>query len=645
MPQPVRSHRSGGSTGEAVVAKVTALRLDDVAEVYSSDEEFLDMFCERDSDIRDNLREQGVRDHNGGAHGVAGQHSSTAVAIPSATGATVSRSPSLSQLSQRFVIPHSHTVPLPPPSPAGARRALRKAYSHNDEKNVRAIGGSGRRNSRLAQAKAGGASPVQAGGFHCYAVEESPHTPARSRGEGSAVDFAEGPAEGFAEGSAHRGVGVDRNDAGDDNATSRGGNSDRWIDDTDDWMPPTPRRQQQTQTQAHTQQQQHQQAQQQQQHRRELQKQGSNPETRGASRSGNRAGDVGHPVAPHAVTSAAAQINSGMAQTHPAARFSPRTVRGTTAAISGRSRSSSDLQRAANTSALLPHFPASPSADSPSAASPSAPSPFPAFPPSLSAPSARPTLALVSPSSSSSAGPSPSSASPSPSFPAFPPPAALAFRTARATARDVAPASPRRLTGIAAALAAQAAADAAAAIPSDVDSDEEAMGILNALRRSRSNPRSSLPSFPPVDSAAGQGSAHGSAQAPLVGCAAEKSARSCGGGGGTVAGVYASGAGCSNEYSGSYKGTELEREEEGKEEEEEGEEEGEREGLTPQQLGIGRVTCFGKRRGERRKGGRELLRRCKRGDGEVWRGLWGSGEVWRGLQGSGEVWVGVAASQ
>ncbi|CAI7758384.1 unnamed protein product [Closterium sp. NIES-53] len=99
---------------------------------------------------------------------------------------------------------------------------------------------------------------------------------------------------------------------------------------------------------------------------------------------------------------------------------------------------------------------------------------------------------------------------------------------------DVAPASPRRPSGIAAAIAAQAAADAAAAIPSDVDSDEEAMGILNALRRSRSNPRTAL------TSSAVQGSAQGSAQTlPLVGCAAEKSARSCGGAGGNGAGVYA----------------------------------------------------------------------------------------------------------
>ncbi|CAI5461298.1 unnamed protein product [Closterium sp. Yama58-4] len=226
MPPPVRAHRSGESAGEAVVAKVTALRLDDVAEVYSSDEEFLDMFCERDSDIRDDFREQGVLDHTGGSHGVAVQHSSTVVTSPSATGATgatVSRSPSMSQLSQRLVIPHSHTVPLPPPSPAGPRRALRKAFSHNDEKNVRAIGGNGRRNSRLAQAKEGGATPTQAGGFHCYAVEESPRIPARSRAEGSAEVFAEGPAEGFAEASAHRGVGVNRNDGGQDLAPSHDG--------------------------------------------------------------------------------------------------------------------------------------------------------------------------------------------------------------------------------------------------------------------------------------------------------------------------------------------------------------------------------------------------------------------------------------
>ncbi|CAI7846754.1 unnamed protein product [Closterium sp. NIES-53] len=253
-------------------------------------------------------------------------------------------------MSQRFVIPHSHTVPLPPPSPAGARRALRKAFSHNDEKNVRAIGGSGRRNSRLAQAKAGGATTVQAGGFHCYAVEESPHTPARSRGEGSAEDFAEGPAECFAEGSAHRGVGVDRNDAGEDIATSRGGawsNSDRRIDDADNWMPPTPRRQQQqTQTQQH-----------QQQQRRDLQKEGSISGSRGALGSGSRAADSAHPVPADAVTGAAAQINSVMAQTHPAAHFSSRSVRGTAGVLSGRSRSSLDLQRAANATPLLPPFP------------------------------------------------------------------------------------------------------------------------------------------------------------------------------------------------------------------------------------------------------------------------------------------------
>ncbi|GJP42168.1 hypothetical protein CLOM_g1771, partial [Closterium sp. NIES-68] len=100
--------------------------------------------------------------------------------------------------------------------------------------------------------------------------------------------------------------------------------------------------------------------------------------------------------------------------------------------------------------------------------------------------------------------------------------------------------SPRRPTGIAAAIAAHAAADAAAAISSDVDSDEEAMGILNALRRSRSNPRLAPTTLPLVGSSAAQGSAKVTAEGPAT-------ASGGGDGGGGGGGVYASSAGHSKQ--------------------------------------------------------------------------------------------------